>query len=94
MFCVVKYRSNIYANASRDILIPNITTEECRCGLHRQLKGLFFLWVPFCRGEGGLVVMPLYGYFFPLVRFVGFSLHFSSSWISQISFHTILPLNI
>ena len=72
MFCVVKYRSHIYANASRDILIPNITTEECRCGLHRQLKGLFFLWFPFCRGEGGLVVMPLYGYFFPLVRVVGF----------------------
>ena len=78
MFCVAKYKNHIYANASRNILIP-ITTEECRCGLHRQLKGLFFLWFPFCRGEGSLVVTPLYGYFFPLVPVVGIFSPFSSS---------------
>ena len=71
MSCADKYRNHIYENASRNILIPNITSEECRCGLHRQLKGLFFLWFPFCMGEGGLVVTPLYSYFFPLVPVVG-----------------------
>ena len=66
MSCADKYRNHIYENASRNILIPNITSEECRCGLHRQLKGLFFLWFPFCMGEGGLVITPLYSYFFSI----------------------------
>ena len=61
MFCVAKYRNHIYENASRKIVIPNITSEECRCSL--QLKGLFFLWFSFYRGKACIVVTPLYGYF-------------------------------
>ena len=78
MSCADKYRNHIYENASRNILIPNITSEECRCGMHRQLKGLFF-WFPFCMGEGGLVVTPLYSYFFHWSLLLAFSLHLSSS---------------
>ena len=43
---------------------------------------LSFLWFPFCRGEAGLVVTPINGYFcnlFPLLHVVGLFLHFSSS---------------
>ena len=43
MFCVAKYRKHIYENASCNILIP--------CSL--QLKVLFFLWSPYCKGEAG-----------------------------------------
>ena len=35
---------------------------------------MFFLWFPLCRGEAGLFVTPMYGYFcnsFPLVPVVG-----------------------
>ena len=50
---------------------------------------------PFCRGEAGLVVTPLYGYFchfFPLAPVVGiFSPLFFLLCISQISLHIILP---
>ena len=56
---------------------------------------LFFLWFPLCRGEAGLFVTPMYGYFcnsFPLVPVVGlFSPLFFLLCLSQVSLHTILP---
>ena len=56
---------------------------------------LFFLWFPLCRGEAGLFVTPMYGYFcnsFPLVPVVSlFSPLFFLLCLSQVSLHTILP---
>ena len=52
------------------------------CKNHSCLKLLFFLWFPLCRGETGLLVTPMYGYFcdsFSLVPVCGVFLHFSSS---------------
>ena len=43
---------------------------------------LFFLWFPLCRGEAGLFVSPMYGYFcnsFPLAPVVGLFSPLSSS---------------
>ena len=57
---------------------------------------LFFLWFPLCRGEAGLFVTPMYGYFcnsFPLVPVVGlFSPLFFLLCLSQVSLHTILAV--
>ena len=52
---------------------------------------LYFLWFPLCRGEAGLVVTPLYGYFcnfFYWSVLLAFSLHFSSSSAFLISLFT------
>ena len=61
----------------------------------QQSAILFFLWFPLCRGEAGLFVTPMYGYFcnsFPLVPVVGlFPPLFFLLCLSQVSLHTILP---
>ena len=63
--------------------------------ISHTMQILFFLWFPLCRGEAGLFVTPMYGYFcnsFPLVPVVGlFSQFFFLLCISQVSLHTILP---
>ena len=87
---------NGYIDDVQQQLVTQIESQAVN--LHQlvnEQKVLFFLWFPFCRGEAGLLVTQLYGYFCnfcPLVPVVGlFSPFYFLLGFSQISLsHAIL----